>query len=144
MTTNKPNTGFWIIAVIALIWNIMGVFAFLGQTFLMNDDARALMTAEQLELIDSTPTWVTVIFAIAVISGLLGCILLLLRKKMAVSLFGLSLITVLIQMGYSWFATTAAEVYGPVQGYVMPLIVIVIAIFLYYYSKGAAQKGWLH
>jgi len=142
-TTNKPNLWFWIIAIVALIWNIMGVFAFLGQTLLLNDEAKALLPETQIELINSTPTWVIVVFAIAVFSGLLGCLLLLLRKKIATPIFGISLITVLIHMGYSMFGTNAAEIYGLVQAYAMPMTVIVIAIFLYFYSKGATQKGWL-
>ena len=142
-TSNKPNTGFWIIAVIALIWNIMGVFAYLGQTVLMTDELKSALPTEQIELINSSPSWLNIVFAIAVFSGLLACLLLLMRKKLAVPLFAISLLMVLIQNIYGWLGTNAAEVYGSVQGYIMPLIVIIISIFLYFYSKGAAQKGWL-
>ena len=142
-TSNKPNTGFWIIAVIALIWNIMGVFAYLGQTLLLTDELKAALPTEQIELINSSPSWLNIVFAIGVFSGLLGCIMLLIRRKLAVPLFAISLLMVLLQNFYGWFATNAAEVYGSLQGYIMPLIVIIISIFLYFYSKGAAQKGWL-
>ena len=37
---NKPTTTFWIIGVIALLWNIMGVLAYLGQAY-MTDEVRA-------------------------------------------------------------------------------------------------------
>lgn len=143
-TTNKPSVGYWIIAVIALIWNLMGVFAFFGQTVLLTDEAKELLTPEQVTLIEGTPSWITIVFAIAVFSGLLGCIMLLIKKKLATPLFLLSLIAVLIQNIYVWTATNAAEVYGTVQGYVMPMIVIIICIFLYLYSKSAAKKGWLN
>ncbi|WP_203295707.1 hypothetical protein [Luteirhabdus pelagi] len=143
MTLTKPNTGFWIIAVIALIWNIMGVFAFLGQTLLLSDDAKAILPEDQLTLLETTPTWLTIVFAIATIAGLLGSILLLAKRKVAIPVFGISLLAVLVQNFYGWLFTDAAAVYGTVQGYVIPLVVIIIAIFLYYYSKGAAQKGWL-
>ena len=142
-TSNKPNTGFWIIAVIALLWNIMGVLAYLGQTLLMTDELKAALPTEQIELINSSPSWLNIVFAIGVFSGVLACIMLLIRRKLAVPLFGISLLMVLIQNFYGWFATNAAEVYGSLQGYIMPLIVIIISIFLYFYSKGAAQKGWL-
>ncbi len=140
-TTNKPNTGFWIIAVLALIWNIMGVFQYLSST-LMKDEMRELMTEDQLALMDSLPAWYTAAFAIAVFSGLLGCLLLLMRRKWAVPVFLVSLLAVLVQMGYWLFATDAMEVYGT-QAVIMPLIVIIVAIFLYFYSKGASQKNWL-
>ncbi len=139
---NKPNRWFWIIAVVALIWNAMGVMRYLMQAYDM-ESFRDQFNSEQLALFDSTPAWGTGVFAVAVFGGLLGCLLLLLRKKFAVILLGLSLLAVLIQMIYAWLATDSIEIFGKVDGIVMPMIVIVIAIFLYYYSKGAAQKGWL-
>ena len=53
-----------------------------------------------------------------------------------------SLVTVLIIELYWLFATNIMEVSG-VAVVFMPLLVIAVAIFLYYYSKGAAAKGWL-
>lgn len=140
-TTTKPNTSFWIIAVIALLWNLMGVFQFLSATVLL-DTLRETATAEQMAVMDTLPSWYAIVFAIAVFTGLLGAILLLVRRKIAVPVFLISLVAVLIQMGYWVFATEIMDVEGP-TAIIMPLIVITIAIFLYYYSKGAAQKGWL-
>ncbi|MCT8340314.1 hypothetical protein MG296_09635 [Flavobacteriaceae bacterium TK19130] len=143
MTLTKPNTGFWVIAVIALIWNIIGVFQFLSRTFLLTDEVKAALPEEQVLFLESIPTWLQVIFAIATISGLLGSILLLARRKTAIALFGISLVCILVQMFYSWLFTDIAQTMGTAEGYVLPLVIIIVAIFLYYYSKGAAQKGWL-
>lgn len=33
-STNRPKAAFWIIAVIALIQNLMGVMAYLGQAYM--------------------------------------------------------------------------------------------------------------
>jgi len=139
MTTVKPNRTYWIITTLGLLWNLMGVFAFLGQTF-VNGDALSELLPEQVALIESTPQWLTGIFAIATLTGLLGSVFLLLRKSLAVSLFLISLVGVLIQMGYSFFATNALEVYGTVQGLVMPLIVIFIAFYLYFFSKRCSKQ----
>jgi hypothetical protein len=141
MTTNKPNTGFWIIAVLALLWNLMGVFQYLATT-LMADTINEALPEEQVALMNALPSWYSYVFAVAVFAGVIGCILLLIRKKLAVPLFGISLIAVLVQMGYWLFATDVMDVMG-MQAVIMPLVVIIIAIFLYFYSKGAAQKGWL-
>lgn len=141
MTTNKPNTGFWIIAVLALLWNLMGIFQFLLAT-VMVDTMNDKVPEEQMALFNSLPSWYYYIFGVAVFAGVLGALLLLLRKKIAVPVFGISLLAVLVQMGYWLFATEVMDVVGMVS-VVMPLIVIIVAIFLYFYSKGAAQKGWL-
>jgi hypothetical protein len=39
--------------------------------------------------------------------------------------------------------TNAAEVYGQVQGMIMPLLIIVIGIVLVLFARMAGKKGWL-
>lgn len=140
-TIIKPPKSFWVIAVFALLWNIMGVFQFIGATFMLDAMVEGL-PENQAELYRSIPDWYTVVFAVAVFAGILGCITLLLRKKMAVALFGISLLAVLIAQGFWIFGTDIIDVIGPTS-LVMPLIVIVVSIFLYFYSKGAVKNGWL-
>lgn len=142
MSTTKPSTGFWVIAVLALLWNLMGAFAFVGQV-LMDENALDQLPEEQAELIASTPSWIIIVFGVATIAGVLASILLLSRKKLAIPLFLISLIAVLIQMGYSIFATQAYEVYGALQGLIMPILLIVIALFLYWYSKRSYVQGFI-
>ena len=141
-STNKPNTAFWVISIIALIWNIMGVGAFIGQSF-VTEEAIALLPPDQAELLNNIPTWVVVVFGIAVFTGLVGCILLILKKKLAVSVFMLSLLAVIIHQGHFFFTVDSIGIYGWVQGLIMPVIVILTAMFLYMYSKFSTGKGWL-
>lgn len=141
-TSDKPSIAFWIIAIIALVWNIMGVVRYVLQAY-NTESFRAEFNEEQLALIDSAPAWITGVFAIAVFSGLLGCIFLLLKRKWAIPVFLVSLIAVIIQMGNSFFFTDAIGVFGWVNGLIMPVIVILIAMFLYMYSKIVSGKGWL-
>lgn len=136
----KPPKSFWVIAVLALLWNLMGVFQFFGATFMLDAMVEDLPT-NQADLYRSIPSWYTIIFAIAVFSGLLGCIAMLLRKKITVVLFGISLVAVLVAQGYWIFGTDVIEVIGT-SSVIMPLVVIAISIFLYFYSKGAAKNGW--
>lgn len=137
----KPPTWFWVAGVLALLWNLAGVGQYLAQAF-MSDEAKSLMTAEQLTLLEETPTWLTAIFAIAVWFGALACVGLLMRKKWAKSLFLISLIAVVVQMGYSTFMTNAAEVYGT-MAIVMAITTTFIAALLFYFSSVAIKKGWL-
>ncbi|MGB5205651.1 MAG: hypothetical protein WBN63_15820, partial [Eudoraea sp.] len=81
-SNTKPPVWFWIVSIVALLWNLMGVMAYLGQAY-MTDEMKAGYTSDQLALMESTPAWVTAAFAIAVWGGLLGCIVLLLRRKLA-------------------------------------------------------------
>ena len=140
--TVKPPVWFWIISVGALLWNLMGVMAYLGQAY-MTDEMKSTLPEDQLSLMESTPAWVTAAFALAVWGGALGCIALLLRKKWAKAVLLISLLGVLAQNGYFFFMTNAAEIYGQVQGLVLPLLVIVIAIALVFFARYAHKRHWI-
>ena len=141
-TTTKPNTAFWIIADFALLWNLLGVYLWLYEYFLITDEVRATLPQEQVEIMASAPIWSMYVYGLAVITGLLASVFLLMRKKLAVAVFLLSLIAVLILQLYWIFAMGTIEKLGP-QSLFMPLIVIALAIFEYFYSMGAARNGWL-
>lgn len=140
-STNKPSNGFWIIGIVALIWNLMGVFAYLKQAYMTEEDLMALPAAEQA-LYENVPAWVTGAFAISVFGGALGCILLLMRKKLATSVFLISLIGIIVQMSHNLFMSKASEVYGP-GGMIMPAMVIIIGLFLFWYAKKNTAAGIL-
>jgi len=140
-STNNPGIDFWIIGIVALIWNLMGVFAYLQQAYMTEEDLMALPVAEQA-LHENVPAWVTGAFAIAVFGGALGCILLLMRKKMASMVFLISLVGIIVQMSYNIFMSKAVDVYGP-GDMIMPAMVILIGIFLFWYAKKNTATGIL-
>ena len=140
-TSDKPIISFWIISVIALIWNLMGVNQYLQQAY-NTESFRAMYTDEQFEIIQATPSWAIAAFAIAVFGGTFGCILLILRKRLAKFFFMASLFGIVVQMIYNLFIVKALEVYGP-GAIIMPIMVIAVGFFLVWYSKRAIAKGWL-
>ncbi|MCR9292155.1 MAG: hypothetical protein NXI32_05515 [bacterium] len=132
---------FWGVTVVALLWNLMGLAAFVAQVT-MTDEAIAALPEEQQGLYQNIPMWVNIAFACAVIGGTLGCIGLLARKRWALPLFVISLVGVLAQMFYSFFMTDLMEILGPSSA-IMPSLVIVIAIFLVGFTRTAIQRSWL-
>ena len=108
----------------------------------MTEEIRATLPPEQVEIMASAPSWSMYVYGLAVFSGLLASVLLLMRKNMAVGVFLLSLIAVLILQLYWMFGMDIIDKMSP-QSLIMPLIVIALAIFEYFYSKGAARNGWL-
>ncbi len=131
----NPPIWFWIVSVIALFWNAMGVHQYLGQAY-QTESWRAALTDEQIEMVTNFPSWLTAAFAIAVFSGVIGSLGLLLRKKWAYTLLLLSLIAVIVQMGYILMK-------GYYDGIEMTISIIVFAIFLVWFSKKAVSKGWI-
>ena len=140
-SSTKPPVWFWIVSLIALLWNGSGVYMYLIQAY-NTESFRAMYTAEQLEMAHNTPSWVTAAFAIAVFAGLLACIGLLLRKKWAKPLFLVSLLGAVVSNAHHLFMSKAIELYGT-EAVVMPIVVIVIGIFLVWFSKKGIAKGWL-
>ena len=140
--TNKPGIAFWIIGIIALLWNAMGVYNYLIQAYQTEAYTSSLNEA-QLALMESMPSWNTALFAIAVFSGLIGTILMLMCKKSAVSLFIISFVTATVNQLYWLFGTNAAEVFSESMPYLMPILVIVFCLFLVWYSRSQKANGVL-
>ena len=131
---------FKIVAIIALIWNLLGVVAFVGQMLITPEMLSALPIAEQ-ELYANTPLWATAAFAIAVFSGAFGSLFLLMRKSLATPLLTFSLVGILVQNVHSFFISNSIEVYGP-GGMIMPVMIIFLAIYLIWLAKNAQANGW--
>lgn len=137
----KIPIGFWGLAIICLVWNLLGVMAYIAQVTMSPEALAALPEAERA-LFESTPAWVNGVFALSVFGGTLGCIALLLRQGWAVWLFVISLLSVLAQMYYAFFVSRSFEVFGPGM-VIMPILIIVIAIFLVWFARMSKGKGWL-
>ena len=140
-STTKPTMVFWIISIIALFWNIMGVIAYLGQAY-MTDDALALLPESDQAYYANVPAWVTAAFAIAVFTGFLGSVALVLKKKWAKPMFLLSFITVVVQIVYNLLIQDFVELSG--ARVILPLITLVVAIFLVWFAKDSIDKRTLN
>ena len=137
---SKAPKWFMIVAAVLLVWNLLGVMAYIMQV-MMSPETLAALPEEQRQLYENTPAWATAAFAVAVNFGALGCVLLLLRKNLAGLFLQLSLTGVLVQMFHSFFMSKSFEVFGP-GGLVMPVMVIVIAIYLVVLAAKAKMRRW--
>lgn len=134
-TTNKPPIWYWIISIIALVWNGLGVNGYLGQAY-NTERYQSSFTPEELELAASMPSWTMGAFAIAVFAGVIASIGLLLRKKWATIFWIVSLIAVILQMGY-------ALINGYISHMVMTVMIILFAFIFLWLSRHAQSKNWI-
>jgi len=137
----KPGSLFWVISGLALVWNLIGVINYLGQV-LMTDEVLKSLPKEQQLMYQDVPSWVTAAFAVAVFSGTVGAIFLLLKKKVSSIFFKLSFVGIIIQMTYGLLISENTNSYGPLC-LVMPLMIIAIGGYLIWYSKKAAKHRWI-
>jgi len=133
---------FKVVAIIALIWNLLGVLAFVGQMMITPEMLAELPVAEQ-ELYTSTPQWATAAFALAVFFGTLGSLLLLMKKAMSTPILIFSLVGVAVQLLHAFFLSKSLEVLGPTS-LIMPVLVILIAVYLVWLSNKAKLNGWFN
>ena len=140
VSKSKAPVWFPIVAVLLLVWNLLGVVAYLMQVMMSPEAIAALPEAER-QIYENTPVWATVAFAVAVNCGTLGCLLLLLKRNLAGLFLQLSLAGVLVQMYHAFFISNAFEVFGP-GGAVMPVLVIVIAVCLVILAAKAKANRW--
>jgi hypothetical protein len=103
MASNKIETStttpmwFWIASVLGLGWNLFGVYQFFGSLSATPESLQAKgMTAEQAAVMLGYPTWMTIAFAIGVVAGSIGCILLLVKNSQSIFIFWASLIAYII------------------------------------------------
>jgi hypothetical protein len=124
-----------------LLWNLIGVAAFIMQyaadlaTLAKSDPYTARIFAEM-------PGWAWAAYAVAVGAGTMGAVMLLMRKAVAVPLFGLSVIGVVVQFSYSFFGTDLLMVKGP-DAAVFPAVILAVAVGQMLYAGRMRAKGAL-
>ncbi len=134
MTETKPHWSFWVICIVALVWNAMGSINFVMQ---MNPAMLANYPDAAKALIADRPVWATVAFAVAVFGGLFGDLLLLLRKAAASHWFVASLLGVIVVNVHTFLATSAMDIW------VGSLLSLLVAAFLIGYTQVVKRKGWI-
>lgn len=129
------------VAVIALLWNLLGCAAYLADVMMSPETLGQLPPAQQA-LYAARPAWSVAATAFAVWFGAAGCLGLILRKKWATWLLVISLVGVLVQDLWLFGLSGAADAAGPV-GLVLQGLVLIIAIALVALARKAAAQGWI-
>lgn len=137
------NTPAWFkaVAVLALLWNLLGGLALLSDLRLSPEDLASLPEAQQA-LYAARPAWAVAATALAVLGGALGAIGLLLRRSWALPLFVVSLLGILVQDFGLFVLADGARLAGQFA-VVMQAVVLVVGIALVWLSRRGIARGWL-
>lgn len=131
MTGATPHFSFWIIAVAGLVWNLLGCLNYIAQS---NPETVAQMPEVYQVIIAGRPAWATAGFGIGVFGGAVGCILLLLRKPVALPVFCLSLAGIVVTGVFT------LNIVGVVPSM---LLSVLIGGALLWYASIARRAEWL-
>jgi len=133
----------WLVGVIAILFNAIGVFDFVmsraqGAAYM----ASAGMTPDQIAHYLGMPGWMTVVWAVGVFGAFLASIFLVLRRKLALPVFLLSLAAFLVSLLYTYVLTNGGAVMGQ-QMAITSAVIAVLLVFFSWYSRFMAARGVL-
>jgi uncharacterized membrane protein YphA (DoxX/SURF4 family) len=142
-TTVPVRTPFhlWLVGVVSLLWNAVGALDyFMTQT--RNEGYMASFSPEQLEYFYGFPVWATSAWALAVWSAVLGSVLLLARRALAVAVFFVSFVAMVV----STLHTSLSGGWG-LMGGVGPVVfsgaIFIIGLLLWRYAAAMRRRGVL-
>ncbi|HEX4694878.1 hypothetical protein [Sphingomonas sp.] len=139
----KPPAWFWIVALLLVAWDAIGVYFCVDQ---IQHGAMSAMwehTPYHLAFYAALPIWYNWCYAVATFGGLLGGLALLLKERRAVILFWISLVAVVIQFGYIFAMTDMVAHQGAAKTVPFPIFIALVAAFAIWFSSMAARKGWI-
>ena len=140
-TVRSVHWSFWLISVLALLWNVGGAINYLMQT---NPEFVAALPETHRAIIEGRPAWATGGFAIGVFGGALGCFLLLFRKSASLYVFIASLIGVIVTMIHTVNVASSKIEFSPAEIFVMILLPLIVAAILIWYTKLVMSKHWIN
>lgn len=135
---SSPPAWYWAVAVGALLFELAG--AYLYANSLMLDPAS--LPLDQRAIYDATPQWMTIAWGIAIASGVIGAIGLLLRLRFAQPLLLISLVAVAVQFSGIFLVRQLREL-TPEDHLVVPVVILAVAYGVWQTSKLAQKRGWL-
>lgn len=137
----KPPLFFWILTLVFLLWNFIGMAFFFTETF-ASDMIVAQMSEEQAQIYESRPAWYMGNYALAVFTGVVACIALLFKHRSALHFSIVSFVAVLIST--IWNFTVGVWEYASTADIVFFLIVPVGGLLLILLSLFARKKHYIN
>jgi hypothetical protein len=135
----SPRWLTWV-GILFLLWNLMGVGAFVSQWTMSAADIAALPQIQR-DLWVSMPGWAWAAYVIGVSAGTLGAIGLILRNWWAALAFAFSLIAILIQFSYPFLLARGEQ--SDISMLAFPMFIVVMAVVQWQLSRHWQRKGWL-
>ncbi|QJP33570.1 hypothetical protein F0365_03670 [Nonlabens sp. Ci31] len=138
--STRPQIWFWTVAIIFLLWNLIGL-GFLTTEILAPELLIDTLNQEQLEFYNNRPSWYLFNYGIAVLTALFAAIAVLFKRKMAVLLSLISLLTIFISTAYNLNAGVWDMMNRSDQFFF--ILVPLLGLLLWVFARNVNSKGWL-
>ena len=146
-TTNKPPVWFWVLVAILVLWGMMGMYVYYDYVNSTPESMAKYVEAgtysqAYADYLLAAPAWSTAVFAIAVCSGALGAISLVLRRSWAVPLYMISLLFIILSLLDMFVLGKAHKLMSSSQ-IGMEGVVFCLGVLAVWTSRTAKNKNWL-
>jgi NADH:ubiquinone oxidoreductase subunit K len=138
----QPPVWYYVVGGVLALWSAIGCYMCYMQ-FIHGPDAMGPADDYHRTLYAGLPVWYNYVFALAVITGLLGAIGLLTRSRAVGILFLVSLVAAVIQFGYIFVATDMIAHEGAGKVLPFPILIIAIGIFSVWFAGLAKKREYL-
>ena len=132
----------WVVGILGGLWSAMGVVSFV----LTQMNVEAVMSQfppQQRAYFESFPWWAVAFWAIGVLGGVIGCLLLLLEKRLAFHALLASLIGVIVCNLGGLFLLGGMAVMVETGGLGFTVFPVIVAALLAFYARAMSKKGVL-
>jgi hypothetical protein len=138
----SPPVWFWIVAVLLLLWEAVGLYSFYGHVA----HGPAAMNAEPSDydrrLFAGLPGWYVWVFGVATWGALATGVALLARRAVALIFAVVSLVAVAVMFGWMFLATDIIAAKGVWTAY-FPALIFLVALFTWWFAARARARGWI-
>ena len=132
----------WVVGILGGLWSSIGVLSFM----LTQMNVEAVMSQfppQQRQYFESFPLWAVAFWAIGVFGGVIGCLLLLLKNRLAFHALLASAIGAIVSNLGGLFLLGGIEVMRETGGLGFTAVPIILGVFLAYYAHAMSKKGVL-
>lgn len=137
----------WIVGILSLLWGCAGAYDYLmTRMHNMNYLAKSMPGVDPnvgLAWIEGMPMYAQIGWGLGVWAGLLGAVLLLIRSRYAVWSYAASMLGIVLSLGYQLALAPALPGAEGAMYTVFPYVIIVIGLFMLWYSWSMEKKGVL-
>ena len=131
----------WVVGILCLLFGGMGAFDWV-MTMTRNEAYLSALPQETLDFYFSFPVWMFVLWAIGNFGGLIGALLLLMKKSLAVPFLAASLVAGIITTVNTYAFAEGLKFTGT-AGLVTSLVFLTIAALVLVYARKMTAKGVL-
>jgi len=130
----------WLVGIVGFLWNAMGVVSFV-LTQMKVEAVMSRFPPQQRQYFESFPLWIVAFWAVNVFAGLAGCLLLLLRNRLAFPALLVSVIAAVLYNCGGLFLLGGMQVMRETDGLGLTVAPILFGAFLAYYAA-TARRRW--